>query len=603
MQFRLNPQQEQAVHHTQGPSLILAGAGSGKTRVLTSKVIYLIQQEKVQPARILMVTFTNKAAGEMKERISQLLKADRELRTANYELPFASTFHSLSAKILRRHGKHLGVAPNFLIYDEEDQKEVVKEALKRLDLSPKRFSPAAVLATISQAKNELISPLEYLSVARGFFQEGTAKVYLEYQKLLRQNFALDFDDLLMETVKLFREHREVLELYHRQFHYVLVDEYQDTNTAQYTLTKLLVGPRANLSVVGDASQSIYAWRGANFQNILHFKRDFPRARVFHLEQNYRSTQTILDVAHAVISKNTSHPVLKLWTENPKGSSVTLYTARSEHEEAFFIITQIQKLAAYLSDIAVLYRTNAQSRVIEEALLHEGIPYVLIGGVRFYERREIKDILAYLKLIINPHDMISTKRIVKIGKTRADHFFRFQKKASRHFTTIELLDEIVAATQYLELYDKKNEEDLMRLENIKELRSVASVFPDLTQFLENVALVEAEYMPDRPTNGEKKEAVTLMTLHAAKGLEFPSVFMIGMEEGLFPHSRSLLDPADLEEERRLCYVGITRAKEHLFLTYARRRLYFGLRTSNAPSRFLSDIPETLIEQTASDFPQL
>lgn len=593
MQFRLNPQQEQAVHHTEGPSLILAGAGSGKTRVLTHKVIYLIREEKIPPSRILMVTFTNKAASEMRERLRKLLPAKSEL-------PFAGTFHSLSAKILRRHGHFAGLAPNFLIYDEEDQKQVVKEALNRLDLSPKRFAPPAVLATISQAKNELISPRAYLNLARGYFQEGVAKIYLEYQKLLLQSMALDFDDLLMEVVLLFQKHQEVLELYHRQFHYVLVDEYQDTNTAQYVLTKLLSGTRKNLTVVGDASQSIYAWRGANFQNIVHFKKDFSRARVFHLEQNYRSTQTILDVAHAVISKNTSHPILKLWTENPMGKSVKLFTARSEHDEAYFIITQIQKTATRLSDIAVLYRTNAQSRVIEEALLHEGMPYVLIGGVRFYERREIKDILAYLKLIINPQDAVSAKRIVKIGKARTENFYQLRKKMSLQLATIELMDAVVEAVAYLELYDKKNEEDLMRLENIKELRSVASEFPDLTQFLENVALVEVEYMPDRPTNGEKKDAVTLMTMHAAKGLEFPSVFMIGMEEGLFPHSRSLLDPADLEEERRLCYVGITRAKEQLYLTYARRRLYFGLRTSNAPSRFISDIPETLIDQTESDF---
>lgn len=583
----LNTEQREAVKCTDGPQLILAGAGSGKTRVLTYKVAYLTGEKKIPPHQILMVTFTNKAAHEMIERLQHLL-----LTTTKSNLPVTGTFHSLCAKILRRDGKHIGISPAFVIYDENEQKEAVKEVLQRLGFSLKQYYPGAVLTTISQTKNELISPLEYLNIARGRFQEVVARIYIEYDKFLRQNQAVDFDDLLFLTVNLLKEVKQVAQTYQQQFRYVLVDEYQDTNTAQYVLTKLLTNYWHNLCVVGDASQSIYAWRGANYQNILNFQKDYPRVKTFHLKQNYRSTQTILDGAYAVISKNSGHPILKLWTKNERGTNIRIFGARNEKEEALFIISEIKRQKLKYSSVAVLYRTNAQSRVIEEALLHGGIPYVLISGIRFYDRKEIKDVLAYLRLIVNPHDTLADKRINKISKHKTRKFYEFRDTMPTT-TTLELLDAVLEATGYLELYNTHIEEDLARLENIKELRSVASMFPDITQFLENVALVESKSLPDVSHTASQKDALALMTLHAAKGLEFPVVFIIGMEEGLFPHSRSLVNGEDIEEERRLCYVGVTRAKNHLYLTYAQRRLYFGQRVSNVVSRFIADIPEELI----------
>lgn len=598
---KLNSQQQQAVEYTKGAQLILAGAGSGKTRVLTHKVAFLIKEKHIAPLEILMVTFTNKAASEMKERIRVLLSLDNR---NPYELPFAGTFHSLGAKMLRRHGGLIGLSPQYVIYDTTDQKEAIKEVMRHLDVDPKKISPYTALNLISQAKNELLNALEYLSYARGFYQEQIAKIYLEYERLLKKNQALDFDDLLLDAVRLLKTQPEIKEKYQSQFKHVLVDEYQDTNHAQYTFTKLLSDKWRNICVVGDASQSIYAWRGANFQNIINFQKDYPQTKVFHLEQNYRSTQIILDAAYAIISKNTSHPILKLWTEKKTGPKIELFSGTSEHEEALFIVSQIQSLSIPLSEVAVLYRTNAQSRVIEEALLHQGIPYTLVGGVRFYERKEIKDILAFLRLLINPEDSLSHKRIQKIGKKLAARFIESKEHFSLTDSSLELLDHVLEKTQYLELFNKENEEDAARLENIKELRSVASEFPDLADFLENVALVEASYAPNRRTQGEdRKDAVTLMTMHSAKGLEFQVVFMIGMEEGLFPHSRTLLDPSELEEERRLCYVGITRAKESLYLSHARRRLYFGTFMNNQISRFVSDIPENAItaaQVRGSDF---
>lgn len=612
----LNPVQKQAVGQTEGPILILAGAGSGKTRVLTYKIAYLIAEKRAKPEEILALTFTNKAAGEMKDRIQKLLKTNGPASPAGRQklttiLPFAGTFHSFCAKILRREGKYLGLGVSFAIYDEADQKEVVKEAMEKLDISTKKFNPAAVLTTISQAKNEMISSLEYPQYARGYFQETVARVYLEYQKILKENDALDFDDLLLETVQIFQKEPEVLAKYQNRFRYILIDEYQDTNRAQYVLGKLLAGRWRNICVVGDASQSIYSWRGADFRNLMSFKNDFPDSKIFNLEQNYRSTQKILDAAYGVISRNTSHPILKLWTENPQGERIQLYEAHHEHDEAEFIISAIQQwnngvMKQSYSHFAILYRTNAQSRVLEEVFLRAGVPYLLVGGVRFYERKEIKDVLAYLRLLANPKDMVSYKRLEKLGKGRLQKFLDFihhlndlnlPRRQTGHLSklsTLEILDGVLEKTGYLEIYDPKVEEDLARIENIRELRSVATEFPDLTNFLENVALVEQEYYPDRPTqNGENKNAVTLMTFHAAKGLEFPVVFMVGMEEGLFPHSKSLLEPQELEEERRLCYVGMTRAKIKLCLTYAQRRLFFGQRTSNLPSRFISDIPESLL----------
>lgn len=601
----LNKEQQVAVMHTDGPVLILAGAGSGKTRVLTYRVAYLIAEKNVSPANILMVTFTNKAANEMKERIHKLL-SDLNLnpRSLGEVGPFAGTYHSLCVRILRVDGIEVNVPSNFVIYDDHDQLDAIKDVMKKLDISTKLYHPNAVLATISQAKNELIPALEYPNYARGNFQETVARVYLGYQKLLLDNAALDFDDLLMKTVRLLRDHPDVAGKYQERYHYVLIDEYQDTNKAQYELTKLLSKRWHNITVVGDASQSIYRWRGADFRNIMNFKADFPDVSVFHLEQNYRSTQTILDAAFGVIAKNTSHPILKLWTEKSGGERITLYEARNEQDEAMYIIQTILQSGKSFSDFAVLYRTNAQSRVLEEAFLHAGVPYVLVGGTRFYERKEIKDVLAYLRLLANPKDTVSYNRAEKLGKGRMEKFLSFSDSRNKDnhlisLTTLELLDRVLETTKYADLYDANIEEESYRLENIKELRSVATEFPDLTAFLENVALIEHEYTPQRLKDLDaKRKAVTLMTLHAAKGLEFPVVTIVGMEEGIFPHSRSLMEKEELEEERRLCYVGITRAKEKVYLTYANRRLFFGTRTQNMISRFIADIPEHALDLQVS-----
>lgn len=590
----LNKEQQKAVTETTGPMIILAGAGSGKTRVLTYKVIYLLTEKKVDPLNILMVTFTNKAAAEMKERVGKVIKG---------HLPTISTFHSLCAKILRIDGENIGVPKNFVIYDEADQVDAIKEVLKNLGLSPKEYRPGSILATISGAKNEIISSSEYSKYAQGHFQQTVAKIYPLYQNILKENMALDFDDLILKTIALLKENPVVLAKYQNKFQYILVDEYQDTNHAQYVLTKLLSEKWKNICVVGDFSQSIYSFRGADFRNLSKFKEDFENVKTFSLSQNYRSTQKILNAASSVISKNTSHPVLELWTEKKEGDEIIIFEAESEQNEAEFIITQISQIRYQnpdlkFSDFAVLYRTNAQSRSIEEVFLHNSIPYVLIGGTRFYDRKEIKDILAMLKALENSKDKISLQRIAKLGKGRFEKFTNFQKEFGRNKETIEILDNVIKATDYLSFFDEKDEDDLQRLENIKELRSVAIEFTDLGNFLENVALVEQEYMPDKPKDG-KKDAVSLMTFHAAKGLEFSVVFMVGMEEGLFPHSRSLLDRHELEEERRLCYVGITRAKEKLFLTYARRRLFFGQRTANIVSRFILELPEEVLSKNLND----
>jgi len=586
----LNDKQLEAVKNTKGPMIILAGAGSGKTRVLTYKVMYLLDSLLVLPENILMVTFTNKAASEMKERIENFLP--------NRGKPFIATFHSLCAKILRTDGKYIGLSSSFVIYDSQDQIDVIKQAMEKLGISPKEYKPAAVLGTISSAKNELIGSEQYSQFARGYFQEVVAGVYKIYQEILKESNALDFDDLIMETVNLFQKTPEILDKYQNKFHYVLVDEYQDTNKAQYILTKLICGKWKNVCVVGDFSQSIYSWRGADFRNLSKFKEDFKGTKTFELSQNYRSTQKILDGASAVIKRNTTHPVLTLWTKNPNGEDITIYEARNEQDEAIFIVNFIKQYEEKkLDDIAVLYRTNAQSRVIEEVMLHYGIPYVLVGGIRFYERKEVKDVLSLLRATVNPKDSVSLKRIEKLGKGRFKNFLKFQEEIKKtEDTTLDLLDTVVQKVGYLDLYDEKDEEDRDRLENIKELRSVAATFPDISQFLENVALVEQEYMPNKAKSSDRedKNAITLMTLHAAKGLEFPVVFMIGMEEGLFPHSRSLMDRNELEEERRLAYVGMTRAMQKLFLSYARRRLFFGNRSTSIVSRFIMELPEEVLE---------
>lgn len=577
----LNDQQKRAVIYDEGPLLVLAGAGSGKTKVLTHRVAYFIAKKALKPENALLLTFTNKASGEMKERVAKLTGSTP---------PFSGTFHSFCAKILRIDGRAIGIPPGFLIYDEADQKDAIKQILSELGLPIESYSPGSVLNDISEAKNQMLSPTQYAELAPGDWGEAVFKVYVAYEKFLKEVGALDFDDLLVKIVVLLKENSQILKKWQEKLTHVFVDEWQDTNKVQYILTKLLIGKGKNITAVGDISQSIYGWRGADYKNVNYLMRDFPDLKVINLEQNYRSTQNILNAANFVISKNTTHPILKLWTQKGEGPKIKLYAARNGFDEASFVVDKTSRLNSYknyaFADIAVLYRTNAQSRVLEEALLHAGIPYVLVGGVRFYDRKEIKDVISYIRHLINPKDSVSKKRIEKIGIRR----FEKLKEMSTidGMTTLDILDAVIQKTDYLALFKKESEENLARLENIKELRSVATEFPDVNDFLENVALVEAG-----PLNATKN-GVTLMTLHAAKGLEFPVVFIVGMEEGLFPHSRSLMEVSQLEEERRLAYVGITRAKELLYLSYASRRLYFGEKISNPPSRFIMDIPENLLE---------
>jgi len=553
---KLNPQQKEAVTYSEKLLLILAGAGSGKTKVLTHRLAWMINQQIAEPESCLLLTFTNKAADEMKERVKNLIG----------QIPgFAGTFHSFCAKVLRVDGIKIGIPKGFIIYDAQDQKDTIKQIITNLNYNDQKLSIPAIASTISDTKNQMLSPTQYAEFVKNDFQEAVFKIYIEYEKILKETGALDFDDLLIKTVKLFQKEKKILNKWRRTLTHIFVDEWQDTNKIQYLLIKLLVTPQTYLTTVGDASQSIYSWRGADYKNINYLVRDFPKIEIINLEQNYRSTKNILNAANSIITKNTSHPILKLWTENMTGEKIKIYTARSGFDEANFIIDQIQKLATGYSkstysfkNIAILYRTNAQSRVIEEALLHAGIPYIIVGGIRFYDRKEVRDVISYLRLLINSKDKVSEKRILKLGKR----------------------------VNYLSLFEKETEENLTRLENIKELRSVATEFPQINDFLENVALVEAERdSKGRITKLQNKNEITLMTLHAAKGLEFPIVFIVGMEEGLFPHSRSLFEPGQLEEERRLAYVGITRAKNLLYLSYASKRLYFGENVSN-----LDDIEE-------------
>jgi len=590
----LNPQQQLAVKATEGPVLILAGAGSGKTRVLTYRVAYLISEKKIAPENILCLTFTNKAAGEMMDRIRKLIGQNISSQ------PMMGTFHSFCAKILRRDGRELGLPPGFAIYDEGDALDAVKEAMGNLAIPIQKTSPYSVRTTISSAKNELLSALEYPRYARGFFQELVAKIYLEYQKILEKNHALDFDDLLLYTIRLFQTSPATLTRYQIQFKYILIDEYQDTNPAQYLISKYLAQRHKNICVVGDASQSIYSFRGADFRNIVNFEKDYPNVAIFNLEQNYRSSQNILDAATSVISKNKSHPILKLWTKNDIGDKIEVVEVRNEVEEALFVLSQLDKTRLF--EHAVLYRTNAQSRSLEEQFLKSGIPYRLVGGISFYERKEIKDVISYLRLLQNPKDSVALKRAEKIGKGRLLKILEYAQEVSpslEKLSTLEMLDQALQKTGYLAYIDDNTEVGKGRVENVKELRSVAEEFSNLVQFLENVALIESSDTPThRKTDTRNNDAVTLMTLHSAKGLEFPKVFMVGMEEGLFPHQRAMMDINELEEERRLCYVGITRAKQKLYLTYTRQRLYFGQRSNNLVSRFLSDIPENLIITNAS-----
>ncbi len=622
----LNEHQIEAVTYDGGPLLILAGAGSGKTRVLTHRAAWLIQEKKAYPENILLMTFTNKAAREMKIRMEALIG----------EAPaFVGTFHSFCVRVLKIDGEHIGIERNFVIYDTDDQKEVIKDVMEQLNMDERDIKPTSISYVISEAKNQMLTPLQYAEFAQTDFQEKAFKVYAGYEKVMKEIGALDFDDLMLKTVELFKKEPSILEKWHRKLTHVLVDEWQDTNKVQYTLTKMLVGKNENLTAVGDASQSIYSWRGADYKNINYLSRDYPNLKVINLERNYRSTQNILNAANEIIKKNTGHPVLSLWTDEKDGEKIKIFRAESELAEASFVMDEIEKLITRgyeFHDLAILYRTNAQSRTFEEALLHRGIPYTLVGGVRFYDRKEIKDVLCYLRLLVNPKDKVSKNRAEKIGKRIYEKFWKFEEQmfaSLRHpddttqprhaeldsasasspetqdrnsildsWNSVDLMDTVLRETGYLTKYDKETEENMMRLENIKEFRSVATEFPNIFEFLENVSLVEAE----QNEKGQVKFAsdaqgkVTLMTLHAAKGLEFGVVFLVGMEEGLFPHSRALFDMPQLEEERRLAYVGITRARKILYLTYAGRRLYFGQRTSNPPSRFIIDIPEKLLETT-------
>ncbi len=577
----LNKQQNEAVTYVDGPSIIIAGAGSGKTRVLVSKVFHLIKNCSVDPHSIIMITFTNKAAGEMKERIKM-------------SLGFVGTFHSFCARVLRCNGDVIGLDNYFTIYDENDQDALIKKIIKEMDVE--RLSSHYFLNRISAAKNQLIHPVRFLELFSDHNASLVSTVYKEYEKQLRKNKAVDFDDLIMRSIDLFIKHPEILEKYQRKYTYILVDEFQDTNYAQYTLTRLLSDLPAgrqesqrNITVVGDFSQSIYSWRGADIKNLEKFQEDFSDTKVFSLEENYRSTQKILDFAYEVISKNQTHPILHLFTSNKEGEDIDFFEAENEEYEALYVADKIKELSRHepYSSLAVLYRTNAQSRIIEESFLHYGIPYVLVGGTRFYERKEIKDVLSYLRLLINPTDEIAKDRVVKIGKKKWDSFKGMYKSIQEDIdkkTTSELMEEIFQSTGYLQLYNPDDEEDYDRLENIKELKSVAITHPKLIEFLEQVALVESEYFEGERKKGNK-DGVRLMTLHQAKGLEFSHVFIVGLEEGLLPHSRSIDNIYELEEERRLFYVGITRAKSKLYITYARRRFIFGRRANAAKSRFI------------------
>lgn len=633
----LNPEQQRAVKATEGPLLIQAGAGSGKTKTLTHRIAYLIAAKKATPYNILAVTFTNKAAREMRERVAKLLGEKAENRGF---MPFMGTFHGICVRLLRQDGEAIGVSRTFVIFDETDRQAAVKQVSKQLMIDEKAF-PARVLSSlISSAKNEMISPDEYAGTVASPAQETAAKVYPLYERALKNASALDFDDLISRTVQLLKTKPEVRKKWQQQFKYIMIDEYQDTNAAQYTLVNLLTNEQKNIAVVGDDWQSIYSWRGADFRNILKFEKDFKDCTVIKLEQNYRSTKHILDAAHAVITKNAQRSDKKLWTAANGGLPVQMIAVGNERAEGEAIIRRIREGVdsgrRHFGDYAVLYRTNAQSRSIEEAFVHYGVPYRVVGGVRFYDRKEIKDILAYLRLIFQPEDRVSFERLVNvptrgIGAKSLQTFFSWQQteglsleralteagtcseltpkarkslselgdvinslRAVSHDAAVTgLIDSLLRRIDYLNYLNDGTPQGEARQENVRELLSVAREYQELglDGFLEEVALVSdidgADFTGD---------AVTLMTLHAAKGLEFPVVFMSGMEESIFPHSRSLYDQSEMEEERRLCYVGMTRAKQELYMAYASSRLLYGGLQHNPPSRFLSEVEGST--QTAS-----
>ncbi|MCR4277062.1 MAG: UvrD-helicase domain-containing protein [Candidatus Roizmanbacteria bacterium] len=587
----LNKKQKESVINCSGPTVILAGAGSGKTRVLVTKVIYLIKEKKILPSSIVMLTFTNKAAAEMKERIVKQLGGKGNLG-------FVGTYHSFCVRILRQFWEPAGLDKNFIIYDDGDQKTLLKQIITDRKLGKK--TPGYFSYYISLAKNQMITPETFLENFKFHQAALVADVYFHYQKKMTANRGVDFDDLLIKTVQLFQKHKQVIGYLQNKFHYFLVDEFQDTNFVQYLLTKLLADRSKNVTVVGDFSQSIYSWRGADITNLKKFEKDFPGAKTFYLEENYRSTQKILDFAFNIISKNNTHPILHLFTDNKPGEDIAFYQADNEQEEAIYVAEEITRLINVNKELeppnfAILYRTNAQSRVLEEVLLRYGMPYILVGGTRFYERKEIKDILAYLKLLINPNESVSLERIKKLGKTRFSKFKTLYdeiKDKVETITTEELMEKVFESVGYLKMFDSEDEEDFSRLENIKELKSVAVSFPKLMDFLEQVALVESEYSQHEKETKDNRRLV-LMTLHQAKGLEFDHVFIVGVEEGLLPHSRSIDDQFQLEEERRLFYVGITRAKKALYITNTRKRFIFGSQGYSVPSRFITDEDVTYI----------
>ena len=574
----LNEEQRKAVTIIEGPVLVIAGPGSGKTRCLTHRIAYLIRQN-ILPQNILAVTFTNKAAQEMRERAIGLIR----------RAPTIGTFHAICLRILRQEIDKLGRQKNFIIYDQADQLSLIKKVINDLQINPEQFKPSTVREAISRAKDELTDCQTYQAQAQEYFPQTVAKIYLEYQKSLKKAKALDFDDLIMLSVRLFQQKPDVLEKYQEKWKYILVDEAHDSNSSQYTLINLLAQKHKNLWLIADVDQSIYSWRGADFRNILNFEKDYPQAKVILLEENYRSTKNILAASEQIINKNIRRKEKNLWTKNPQGPLINIIELGNEKEEGNFVIDEINKIlqatSHKLRDFTVLYRTNAQSRAIEEAFLKANLPYKIIGTVRFYERKEIKDILAYLKLIINPNDPISLKRI------RLKKFYGLIaqfKKASQELTPTKLIDLIIEKTDYRN-YLLKSEQGEKRWENVQELFTVANKYNDLERFLEDISLLSNH--DEIETN---KNLVNLMTLHCAKGLEFPVVFIVGCEEGIFPHSRSFFDPKQMEEERRLCYVGITRAKQRIYLTFTRQRRLWGQTMVNQPSRFLADIPENLID---------
>jgi DNA helicase-2/ATP-dependent DNA helicase PcrA len=625
----LNSEQKKAVETTEGPLLILAGAGSGKTKTLTHRIAYLLSTNKATPYNILAVTFTNKAAGEMRERVAKILGANPENRGL---IPYLGTFHSICVRLLRQDGEAIEIPRNFVIWDESDRQAAIKQASKQAGINDKTYPPRLLTSLISSAKNEMVTPAEFTSTASGPAGQAAAKVYPLYEKYLREAGALDFDDLIGRTVSLLANRPEIRQKWQQQFSYVMVDEYQDTNSAQYKLVKMLTGPHQNIAVVGDDWQSIYSWRGADFRNILNFEKDYKDCTVIKLEQNYRSTKNILEAAHSIISQNKQRSNKKLWTASGAGSPVQILQVTNERTEAETIVRRVKTAtdlkAFQFSDFAVLYRTNAQSRAIEEVFVHYGIPYRIVGGVRFYDRKEIKDVMAYLRLIYQPEDFVSFERVVNvptrgIGAKSLQNFTAWRalnglnlydglnkvrecpslaSKAQSGLSELAdiinsyraqmeelapsaLIDGLIRRLDYLRFLSDGTPQGEARVENVRELLTVAAEYHDvgLSGFLEEVSLVSDLDRADFGSN-----AVTLMTIHAAKGLEFPVVFMTGLEEGIFPHSRALYNANELEEERRLMYVGMTRAKQELYLMHAMTRTLYGGRLANPPSRFLACI---------------